>query len=41
MQYTANKTYNSVLIIYPSGLRYRFQEDHVFKEIRFAQVMGG
>ena len=40
MQYTANKPYNSVLIIHPSGLRYRLQEDHIFKEIRFAQVTG-
>ena len=40
MQYTANKPYNSVLIIQPSGMRYRFQDDHVFKEIRYAQVTG-
>lgn len=40
MQYTANKPYNSVLIIQPSGLRYRLQEDHIFKEIRYAQVTG-
>lgn len=40
MQYTANKPYNSVLIIQPSGLRYRLQEDHVFKEIRYTQVTG-
>lgn len=40
MQYTANKPYNSVLIIQPSGLRYRLHDDHVFKEIRYAQVTG-
>ena len=40
MQYTANKPYNSVLIIQPSGLRYRLHYDHVFKEIRYAQVTG-
>lgn len=40
MQDTANKPYNSVLIIQPSGLRYRFQDDHVFKEIRYNQVTG-
>lgn len=39
MQYTAKKPFNSVLILHPDGLRYRFQEDHVFKDIRFAQVM--
>lgn len=40
MQYTANKPYNSVLIIHPYGLRYRLQEDHIFKEIRYVQVTG-
>ena len=40
MQYTAKKPFNSVLIIQPTGLRYRLQEDHVFKEIRYAQVTG-
>ncbi len=40
MQYTAKKPFNSVLIIQPSGLRYRLQEDHVFKEIRYMQVRG-
>ena len=40
MQYTANKPYNSVLIIQPSGLRYRLQEDHIFKEIRYTQLTG-
>ena len=40
MQYTVNKPYNSVLIIQPSGLRYRLQEDHVFKETRNTQVTG-
>lgn len=38
MQYTAKKPFNSVLIIRPDGMRYRFQEDHLFKEIRYAQV---
>ena len=38
MQYTAKKTFNSVLIIRPDGMRYRFQEDHLFKDIRYAQV---
>ena len=38
MQYTAKKPFNSDLILHPDGLRYRFQEDHVFKDIRFAQV---
>ena len=38
MQYTAKKPFNSVLILHPDGLRYRFQEDHMFKDIRFAQV---
>ena len=38
MQYTANKPHNGVLIIQAAGLRYRLQEDHVFKEIRYAQV---
>ena len=32
------KPFNSVLIIRPDGLRYRFQEDHFFKDIRYAQV---
>ena len=40
MQYTSNKPYNSILIIQPSGLRYRLQEDHIFKEIRYTQVTG-
>ena len=38
MQYTSKKTFPSVLIIKPSGLRYRLQEDHHFKEIRYAQA---
>ena len=38
MQYTANKPYNSVLIIHPEGVRYRLQEDHVFKDIRYNQI---
>ena len=38
MQYTAKKPFNSVLIVRPDGMRYRFQEDHVFKDIRYAQV---
>ena len=38
MQYTAKKPFNSVLIIRPDGMRYRFQEDHLFKDIRYAQV---
>lgn len=38
MQYTANKPHNGVLIINAAGLKYRLQEDHVFKEIRYAQV---
>ena len=38
MQYTAKKPYNSVLIVSPKGLRYRFQEDHVFKDIHYAQI---
>lgn len=40
MQYTAKKPFNSILIIQPTGLRYRLQEAHVFKEIRYAQVRG-
>ena len=40
MQYTVNKPYNSVLIIQPTLLRYRLKEDHIFKEIRYAQVTG-
>ena len=38
MQYTANKPFSAVLIIQDDGIRYRFQEDHIFKDIRFAQV---
>ena len=38
MQYTAKEPFNSFLILHPDGLRYRFQEDHVFKDIHFAQV---
>lgn len=38
MQYTSKKPFHSVLIIKPSGLCYRLQEDHQFKEIRYAQV---
>ncbi|MDA9245097.1 hypothetical protein N9P98_00425 [Flavobacteriaceae bacterium] len=38
MQYTANKPFSAVLIVQDDGIRYRFQEDHIFKDIRFAQV---
>ena len=38
MQYTAKKPYTSVLLIKPDGLRCRLQEDHLFKDIRYAQV---
>ncbi len=38
MQYTANKPHNAVLIIQGSGIRYRLNEDHIFKDIRFAQI---
>ena len=38
MQYTANKPHNAVLIIQDSGIRYRLNEDHIFKDIRFAQI---
>ena len=38
MQYTANKPHNAVLIIQDSGIRYRLKEDHIFKDIRFAQI---
>jgi len=38
MQYTANKPHNAVLIIHDSGIRYRLKEDHIFKDIRFAQI---
>ena len=40
MQYTSKKPHHSSLIVRPDGLRYRFQLDHVFKEIRYAQVKG-
>lgn len=40
MQYTAKPPHNSVLILQPEGLRYRFQEDHVFKDIRYSQITG-
>ena len=40
MQYTAKLPHNSVLILQPEGLRYRFQEDHVFKDIRYSQITG-
>ena len=33
MQYTANKPYNSILIIQPSGLRYAFRRIMFLKEI--------
>ena len=32
--------HNSVLILQPECLRYRFQEDHVFKDIRYSQITG-
>ena len=38
MQYTPNKPHNAVLIIQDSGIRYRLKEDHIFKDIRFAQI---
>lgn len=38
MQYTSKKPYHSSLIVRPDGLSYRFQLDHVFKEIRYAQI---
>ncbi|MDC0643357.1 hypothetical protein OAP39_02030 [Flavobacteriaceae bacterium] len=38
MQYTANKPHNAVLIIQDSGIRYCLKEDHIFKDIRFAQI---
>ena len=40
MQYTTNKPYDSVLIVQSSGLRYRLQPDHLFKEIRYSQITG-
>ena len=40
MQYTAKTPHNSILILQPEGLRYRFQEDHVFKDIRYSQITG-
>ena len=40
MQYTAKTPHNSVLILQPEGLRYRFQEDHLFKDIRYSQITG-
>ena len=40
MQYTAKKPYNSVLIVREEGLRYRLQEDHLFKDIRYNQITG-
>ena len=38
MQYTANKPADAVLIIQPDGLRYRLKADHLFKNIRYAQI---
>lgn len=40
MQYTTNKPYDSVLILQSSGLRYRLQSDHLFKDIRYPQITG-
>ncbi len=34
------KPYNSVLIVREEGLRYRLQEDHFFKDIRYNQITG-
>ena len=38
MQYTAKTPHDSVLILQADGLRYRYQEDHVFKDIRYGQI---
>lgn len=38
MQYTAKTPHDSVLILQADGLRYRYQEDHVFKDMRYSQV---
>ena len=38
MQYTANKPYTAVLLLKDEGIRYRFQEDHLFKDISFAKI---
>ena len=38
MQYTAKKPFNSVVILKEGELRYRFQEDHIFKDIRYNQI---
>ena len=38
MQYTAKKPLNSVLILQPDTFRYRYEEDQIFKEIRYEQV---
>ena len=38
MQYTAKKPFNSVVILKEGELRYRFQEDHIFKYIRYNQI---
>lgn len=38
MQYTAKKPFNSVVILKEGEFRYRFQEDHIFKDIRYNQV---
>ena len=38
MQYTANKPYTAVLLLKDEGIRYRFQEDHLFKDIRYAKI---
>jgi len=38
MQYTAKKPFNSVVILKEGEFRYRFQEDHVFKDIRYNQI---
>ena len=38
MQYTANKPFTAVLLLKGDGIRYRLQEDHFFKDIRYAQI---
>ena len=38
MQYTAKKPFNSVVILKEGELRYRFQKDHIFKDIRYNQI---
>lgn len=38
MQYTTNKPFDSVLIVQASGLRYRLQSDHLFKDIPYPQI---